>query len=81
MAATIWASEYVLRPKQIGTLESEKWADFLIRNQDYFTVPEDQIRTVRPLMTVVGGKPAFLDAAFARELGIQPVGFQPKTRP
>lgn len=77
-AATIWASEYVLRPKQIGTLEAGKWADFLVLNQDYFTVPEDQIGKVRPWMTVVGGKIAYLNADYAKELGMQPIGFQPK---
>ena len=76
-AATSWASEYVLRPEVLGTLEPEKWADFLILNQDYFAVPENQIREVRPLMTVVGGNIVYLDSAFAQELGMQPVGFQP----
>jgi hypothetical protein len=75
-AATSWASEYVLRPDVLGTLEPRKWADFLVLNQDYFAVPEDQISEVRPLLTVVGGKIAYLDAGYARELGREPVGYQ-----
>jgi predicted amidohydrolase YtcJ len=75
-AATSWASEYVLRPDVLGTLEPRKWADFLVLNQDYFAVPEDQISEVRPLLTVVGGKIAYLDAGYARELSREPVGYQ-----
>ncbi|MBI3941206.1 MAG: amidohydrolase family protein [Acidobacteria bacterium] len=76
--ATSWASEYVMRPKVLGTLEPGKWADFAILNQDYFTVPEDQIARVRPLMAVVGGKTVFLDTALAKELGTESVGIQPR---
>ena len=75
--ATSWASEYVLRENVIGTLERGKWADFLVLNQDYFTVPEEKIRDVRPLITVVGGKNVFLDAGMATELEMSPVGYQP----
>ena len=75
-AATSWASEYVLRPDNIGTLEKGKWADFLVLNQDYFTIPEQEISEVHPLMTVVGGDIVYLDPAFAQEIGQQPVGYQ-----
>ncbi|MBI4444305.1 MAG: amidohydrolase family protein [Acidobacteria bacterium] len=76
--ATSWAAEYVLRPEVLGSLEPGKWADFLVLNRDYFTVPEDSIRDVRPLMTVVGGKTIYLDPGLAAELGIKPVGIQPR---
>ena len=35
------------------------------------------IKTVRPLMTVVGGKPVYLDPEYATELGTEAVGMQP----
>ena len=76
-AATSWASEYVLRPEVLGTLETGKWADFLILNQDYFLIPEDDISEVRPLMTVVGGKAVYLDPGLASEIGMEPTAFQP----
>jgi predicted amidohydrolase YtcJ len=54
--ATAWASEYVLKEKVLGTLEPGKLADLLVLNRDYFTVPEGEIGTVAPVLTMVGGK-------------------------
>jgi predicted amidohydrolase YtcJ len=76
-ASTIWATEYVGRKSDLGSLEPGKLADYLVLNKDYFSVPENLIRTVRPLMTVVGGETVYLDPAYATELGKQPVGMQP----
>jgi predicted amidohydrolase YtcJ len=73
---TVFPSYYVLREKEIGTLEVGKLADFVVYNKDYLTIPVDQIPTVFPLMTVVGGKTVILREEFARELGAQPVGPQ-----
>jgi predicted amidohydrolase YtcJ len=42
-----------------GSLEKGKWADLLILDQDYFSVPEDRIATIRPLLTMVGGKVSY----------------------
>jgi hypothetical protein len=53
---TTWASEYVLGEETIGTLEPGKFADFAVLNKDFFTVPVDQIRSVKPIMTGLGGK-------------------------
>jgi predicted amidohydrolase YtcJ len=75
--ATIWATEYVGRKKDLGSLEPGKLADYLILNKDYFTVPDRMIRTVRPLMTVVGGNTVYLDPGFASEIGTVAVGLQP----
>lgn len=75
-AATSWASEYVMRPDVLGTLEPRKWADYIVLNRDYFTVPEQEISEVKPLMTVVGGKVSFLAVGFAGEIGRSPMGFQ-----
>jgi predicted amidohydrolase YtcJ len=35
---TSWASEYVLKQDQLGTLEEGKFADLIILDRDYFTV-------------------------------------------
>ena len=55
-SATSWAASYVLKDKEMGTLEPGKFADFVVFNKDYFTIPENEIPTVVPLMVVVGGK-------------------------
>ena len=74
--ATAWASEYVLKEDKIGTLEKGKLADFLVLNKDFFTVPELELASVFPLMTVVGGKVVVLRREFGEELNQEPVGPQ-----
>ena len=54
--ATSWAAEYVQRGNLLGSLERGKFADLLVLSGDYFTVPEKEIRKVKPLLTMVGGK-------------------------
>ena len=44
---------------QKGSIESGKLADFLVLSQDLLTIPEEQIRSVRPLATYVGGRKVF----------------------
>jgi len=74
---TTWAAEYVGREDKLGTLEVRKLADFVVLDRDYFTVPVSEIRSLRPIMTVLGGKLAFLRKEFASELKMQPMGYQP----
>ena len=75
---TVWQSEYFQKEKELGTLEPGKLADFVVLNKDYFTVPEDQIASTYPAMTVVGGKPVFWRTEFAQEQSVAPVGYQAK---
>jgi len=70
---TSWASDFMLKPEALGTLEPGKWADFVVLNKDYFTVPLEQLPSVYPSMTVVSGETVFLRADFAAELGQAPV--------
>src|SRR5215467_831495 len=42
-----------------GSIEAGKLADFLILSQDILTVPDDQIRSIQPLATYVGGQKVF----------------------
>lgn len=79
--ATTWAPYYLFKEKVMGSLEKGKFADLLVLNKDYFdkkAVPNEMIKTVRPLLTLVGGKVEYLDTAFASELGVRPVGIQPE---
>ena len=71
---TRWAADYVRKPDKIGSLEVGKYADLLVIDRDYFTVPEDDILKVRPLMTMVGGKMIVLQEALAKDFGMQAVG-------
>jgi len=56
---TVWAAEYVEREKVLGSLERGKYADLVVLNNDYFTVPEREIRKIKPLLNMVGGKIVF----------------------
>lgn len=73
---TTWPSYYVMKEKELGTLEPGKFADFVVLNKDYFSVPEAEIPTIFPLMTVLGGRTVVLRKELADEWGTQPVGPQ-----
>ena len=73
-ALTVWAGYYMLREDRLGTLEPGKFADFIVLDRDFFTIPEEEIPRINVLMTAVGGKTVHLDSSLAGELGMQPVG-------
>ena len=73
---TIWAAHFVLKEDELGSLDPGKYADLVVYNKDYFTVPLEELTTVFPLMTVVGGEIKMLRREFATELGMDPVGHQ-----
>ena len=73
---TRWGAEYVLRENLLGSIEPRKYADFAVLNQDYMTVPEDDIGKIDPVLTVVGGKIVYTQPAFADSLGLPQVGFR-----
>jgi len=41
---------------KIGTIEAGKYADLVVLNRDYMTVPVDEIRDLSPVMTMVAGE-------------------------
>lgn len=41
---------------QLGTIEPGKLADLVVLNQDYFAVPDEGLKKIRSIMTVVGGR-------------------------
>src|SRR3990172_6617247 len=76
---TNWSAWAVLREDRLGSLEPGKLADYIVLNADYFSVPEDQIGKIYPLMTVMGNQVMMLREEFAKELGRSPVGPQTGT--
>jgi predicted amidohydrolase YtcJ len=40
---------------KIGTIEKGKFADLVVLDRDYFTVPDEEIKKIRSVLTVVGG--------------------------
>ncbi len=39
-----------------GSIELGKLADLVVLTDDYLTVPEDEIKDLKPVMTMVGGQ-------------------------
>ena len=72
--ATIWGAYYVLKEDELGSLERGKFADYLVLDKDYLTIPEEQIADIRVLMTALGGKVVHLVPSLGRELGMAPRG-------
>jgi hypothetical protein len=73
-AVTRWGAYAMLRENMVGTLEPGKLADFIVLDRDYLTIPENEIGSIRVLMTAVGGKVVHLAPAFGSQIGMAPVG-------
>jgi predicted amidohydrolase YtcJ len=71
---TRWAGDYFLRGDQIGSIEKGKLADLLVLDKDYLTVPEDDIGSLKPLLTLFDGKIIYVDPGFSSEYGLRPAG-------
>ena len=50
------------RENDLGSIQAGRFADLVVTDRDYMTVPADQIKDIRPVMTMVGGRVVF-DAA------------------
>jgi predicted amidohydrolase YtcJ len=72
--ATRWAADYVLKGDQLGSIEPGKWADLVVLDQDYMTIPAEQFHTVQPQLTVFDGKVVFVHSHFAQEYSLRPSG-------
>ena len=46
----------VFQDGNLGSLQPGRYADLLVLDRDYLTVPEDDIKDLKPVMTMVGGK-------------------------
>jgi predicted amidohydrolase YtcJ len=47
---------FVFREADLGSLQPGKYADLLVLDHDYLSVPQDGIKDIRPVLTMVGGK-------------------------
>jgi predicted amidohydrolase YtcJ len=75
-SATLSGAYYARREDKMGSLEPGKFADLIVLDRDYLTIPIDDIPNVRVLMTLLGGKTTHLVPSLAREFGMQPAGAQ-----
>jgi predicted amidohydrolase YtcJ len=56
---TIWAAKAGFLEQEIGSLEVGKKADFIMLDNDIMIADATNILTIKPLLTVVGGKKVF----------------------
>ena len=47
---------FLFQEGNLGSLAPGKYADLLVLDRDYLTVPADEILRIKPLLTMVGGK-------------------------
>jgi predicted amidohydrolase YtcJ len=50
------------RENDLGSIQNGRFADLVVTDRDYLTVPADQIKDIKSVMTIVGGRVVF-DAA------------------
>jgi predicted amidohydrolase YtcJ len=49
-------ARFVFQESNLGSIQPGKYADLVVLDRDYFTIPADRIKDIKPLMTMVGGK-------------------------
>jgi predicted amidohydrolase YtcJ len=72
--ATRNGANYVLKADKLGSIEVGKLADIVVLDQDYLTMPEDQIHAMAPRVTIFDGKIVFVHTDFANEYNLRPPG-------
>ena len=61
---TTGAAWFVQQEDEMGKIAPGHLADFALLDKDYFTIPEDQIKTISSVLTVVDGRVVFGAQAF-----------------
>ena len=49
-------AHFVFQENNLGSIQPGKYADLLVLDRDYFSVPAAQIKDIKPVMTMVGGR-------------------------
>lgn len=56
---TLAAAYAANQESRLGSLEPGKWADFILIDRDYFTIPADEIDDIEVVQTWVGGEKVY----------------------
>ena len=47
---------FIFQENNLGSLQPGKYADLVVLDRNYLAVPAAQIKDIRPVMTMVGGR-------------------------
>ena len=47
---------FVFQENNLGSIQPGKLADLVVLDRDYLTIPPDQIKDIKPVMTMIGGR-------------------------
>ena len=47
---------FLFQEDNLGSIQAGKLADLVVLDRDYLTVPVDQIKDIKSVMTIVGGR-------------------------
>jgi hypothetical protein len=57
---------YLNRENDMGSIEKGKFADLVVLDKDYFSVSDAEMRTIRPVLTVIDGQVVHSTGALPR---------------
>jgi hypothetical protein len=56
---TIAAARFISEEQMLGSIEPGKYADLVVLNGNYLTVPDEELDRLQPAITIVGGQVVF----------------------
>ena len=62
---TIDAARFISEEQMLGSIEKGKYADLVVLSGDFLGVPDDEIDSLEPVMTIVAGKIVYEKASNA----------------
>jgi predicted amidohydrolase YtcJ len=62
--ATVECAWFLGQEGRLGSLEVGKHADLIVLSHDYFTIPDDAIKDIRSVLTLVAGRIVYADAEY-----------------
>ena len=45
----------MFQENNLGSIQAGKFADLVVLDRDYLTIPADQLKDITPVMTMIGG--------------------------
>lgn len=67
IAHTKGSAYTILQEQNLGSIAAGKMADLVVIDRDYLTIPADEIKNIKPVMTMVGGRVVYDAAAPATQ--------------